>query len=471
MRNTINGSPAGPGEGLDVIDPATLEYIDRVDRCGRAEVDAACQAAAAAGPKWARSETDRQRAMLACAEILAVYEDELARLLTREQGKPLAQAYQELRGNARLLHWYATLDHPDTVLRDTAEELVVATNRPVGVVAIITPWNFPITILAMKLWAALLAGNTVVVKPAPTTPLATLRLAELLSQVLPAGVVNTVTGGAETGSLLTRHPLVGKISFTGSTASGRSVMEAAAPTLKRLTLELGGNDPAVLLDDADLDAVLPAVLRGAFYNAGQVCQAIKRVYVPTAMRDEAVARLVALADTGFVVGHGLQPAVTMGPVNNAAQKQRVTGLVADAGARGALIQPVGEMRHDLPGHFVQPVIVSRIGAAAPLVTEEQFGPALPVVAYDDIDEVVDGLNAGPYGLDASVWSADADRAVTIAARLKVGQAYVNTHAGPPEPDVPFGGVKASGFGRELGIRGLEEVSELRVLRVARAVTA
>jgi len=471
MLNTVNGSSVGSGEGLDVTDPATLEHIDGVDRCGPAEVDAACQAAAAAGPKWARSEADRQKAMLACAEILAACEDELAGLLTREQGKPLAQAHQELRGNVRILQWYANLEHSHVVLRDLAEELVVATYRPVGVVGIITPWNFPVTILAMKLWAALRAGNTVVIKPAPTTPLATLRLAELVNQVLPPGVVNTVTGGAETGSLLTGHPVVGKISFTGSTASGRSVMQAAAPTLKRLTLELGGNDPALLLDDADLDAVLPTVLLGAFYNAGQVCQAIKRVYVPTAMRDEAVARLVALADTRFVVGHGLQPGVTMGPVNNGAQKQRVASLVADAEARGARVQRVGDMNHDLPGHFVRPVIVSRIDAAAPLVTEEQFGPALPVVAYDDVEEVVDSLNAGPYGLDASVWSADADRAVEIATRLQVGQAYVNSHAGPPEPDVPFGGVKASGFGRELGVRGLEEVSELRVLRVARTVTA
>ncbi|MFK0156644.1 aldehyde dehydrogenase family protein [Streptomyces sp. NPDC090499] len=468
MKNTVNGRPSGTGLGVDVLNPATLEVVDTVNACRPEAVDAACRAAHAALPVWAASDEARQAALRECLKVLVDHHDELAVLLSKEQGKPLAQARQELLGSARILQWYADVELQESVLRDTPRERIVARRRPIGVVGLITPWNFPITILGMKLWATLRAGNTVVVKPAPTTPLTTLRYAELIASVLPAGVVNTVTGEGLVGQMLTTHPLVDKISFTGSTATGRSVMANSAETLKRLTLELGGNDPAILLDDADLDAAIPVLVRGSFHNAGQVCQAIKRVFVPTRLVDEVVERMVTVSDSYMVVGCGQDEAVTVGPVNNPAQQRFVQDLVTDAAERGATIHELGAVKYEgLPGYFVRPVIVTGLDASAPLVTEEQFGPALPIVAYDDLDALVDGLNADEYGLDASVWSADEEKALGIASRLRVGQVYVNSHAGPPDPEIPFGGVKGSGFGRELGLRGLDDVSELQVLKVAR----
>lgn len=468
MLNTVGGVQIGSGTGRDVEDPATLEIIDSFDVFTPDQVDLAVRAARAAFPGWAASAPERGAALARCSEVLAAHEDELALLLSREQGKPLAQAYQEFRGSRRILDWYAGLEESDVILRDTAEERIITRLTPIGVVGLITPWNFPITILGMKLWATLRAGNTVVVKPASTTPLSTLRVAQLLADVLPAGVLNTVTGSGAVGQELAAHPLVDKISFTGSTGVGREVMQAATPGLKRLTLELGGNDPAVLLGDVDLDAALPTIVRSSFHNAGQVCQAIKRVFVPRRMYDETVERIVALADDAFVVGRGTTEGVTMGPVNNRAQHGTVVSLVDDARRRGAHVHTVGRrVDDDLPGYFLMPAIVSGVEHDWPLALDEQFGPALPIIAYDDLDTTIARLNQGEFGLDASVWGSDEEAAIEASLKLVVGQSFVNSHAGPPDPVIPFGGVKHSGFGRELGTQGLEEASQLRVLKVNR----
>ncbi|WP_127817805.1 aldehyde dehydrogenase family protein [Microbacterium sp. CPCC 204701] len=469
MRNVADGVEVGTDAGREVEDPATLEVVDSVEVCAPEGIDQTVRAARAAFPGWAASGEDRQAALTRVSAVLASHEDELAILLSREQGKPLAQAYQEFRGSRRILDWYAALADADEILRETPEERVLTKLTPIGVVGMITPWNFPITILGMKLWATLRAGNTTVIKPASTTPLSTLRMVQLIAEVLPPGVVNTVTGSGAVGQHLASHPLVDKVSFTGSTEVGREVMRAATPGLKRLTLELGGNDPAILLDDVDLDAALPMILRSAFHNAGQVCQAIKRVMVPRHLYGDVVDGLVTLANESFVVGRGLTEGVTMGPVNNFAQRETVRGLVADARKRGAIVHTVGRrIDADLPGYFLMPTIVAGVEADWPLAATEQFGPSLPLVAYDDLDRTIADLNAGEFGLDASVWGRDEDAAIDASLRLEVGQSFVNTHAGPPDPLIPFGGVKGSGFGRELGLQGLEEASQLRVLKVHRA---
>jgi acyl-CoA reductase-like NAD-dependent aldehyde dehydrogenase len=464
ISNWIGGQPVSdPGAVTEVRNPATLEVIALVEDCGPARVDEAVAAARRAFPAWSASDDERRAALRRIVPVLDEHKDGLAVLLSREQGKPVEQAHRELAGSARMLAWYTELEIGDEVLRETPQR-VIARRRPVGVAGLITPWNFPVTILGMKLWATLRAGNTAIVKPAPYTPLTTLRIAELLSGVLPPGVLNTVTGGTAAGAALTAHPGIDLISFTGSTPTGRAVMAGAAPTLKRLTLELGGNDPAILLPDANLDIAIPNLVRSSFHNAGQICAAIKRIFAPAHLADEVTERMVALADSYLVLGPGDDPESTIGPVNNAAQRDIVRELVADAVAHGGKVHELGRVNdRGLPGYFLRPVIVSGLPATARLVAEEQFGPAVPVVAYDDVNQLIEGLNAEPFGLDASVWSADTAQATELAGRIRAGQVYVNSHGGAPDPEIPFGGVKGSGFGRELGVRGLDDASELVVL--------
>lgn len=472
MKNWIAGEPyRGDGASIAVTNPATLEVVGEVESCDARTLDMAVSAARRAQPAWAADEAVRRVALGRAAEILTEHQDEIALIVSREQGKPVPQAAREVFNCARAASWYAGIEVSEQVLRDTDTQRIVAQRRPIGVVGVITPWNFPVTILAMKLWAALRAGNTVVIKPAPTTPLSTLRIAELLGDVLPPGVVNTVTGGGELGGWMTNHPGIGKISFTGSTRTGKAVMASGAETLKRLTLELGGNDPAILLDDADLTAAAPALVRSAFFNAGQVCQAVKRVYVPRHLEDALVPLLVQEANAFITLGCGQDADTTVGPVNNRMQHDVVTRLVSAARAEGADVRELGtDHSAELPGHFFRPVLVTGLTNDSALVAEEQFGPALPVVAYDDLDELVTHLNDEDFGLDASVWSASESRALAVAQRIRAGQVFVNSHAGPPEPDIPFGGVKGSGFGREMGLTGLDDVTELRILTLTKAVS-
>lgn len=472
MKNWIAGAPyRGDRDAIEVLNPATLAIVGDVEACDALALELAVNAARKAQPDWAADEAARCTALAEAAKILAEHRDEIAELISLEQGKPAPQAAREVAGCERGAVWYSQLEMHSEVLRDTDTQRIVAQRRPIGVIGVIAPWNFPVTILGMKVWAALRAGNTLVVKPAPTTPLSTLRIAELLGAVLPSGVFNTVTGAGELGGLMTTHPGIGKISFTGSTQTGKAVMAAGAETVKRLTLELGGNDPAILLDGVDLAGVAPALVRSAFYNAGQVCQAIKRVYVPRALEADLIPLLVKEANDFITLGSGQDPRTTVGPVNNAMQKDVVTRLVDAARAEGAEIHQVGtDLSADLPGYFVRPVVVSGVTNTSALVADEQFGPALPVVAYDNLDELIDHLNEEEYGLDASVWATDEGHALAVADRIRAGQVFVNSHAGPPEPEIPFGGVKGSGFGREMGRTGLDDVTELRILTLAKAVS-
>lgn len=452
---------------IAIHNPATLAHLADVPSATPAEIDSAVAAAQASldGP-W-QDPGVRKAALADIADIMERETEALAHILTLEQGKPLATAWMELATAIRIARHYAAWDDHVPVIRDTPGERVWTDRIPLGVAGMIVPWNFPITILMMKLGPGLRAGNTVVVKPSPSTPLATLRLAELIAPVLPVGVLNVVTGDAGVGAALCAHPGIAKLSFTGSTPTGRRVMASCAPTLKRLTLELGGNDPAIVFADADIPAAARRLAMTVFSGAaGQICQACKRVYVERPAHAEMVAAFEEIVQ-GIRVGDGTDAGVMMGPLHTAGQRDFVGGLLDDARARKARVFQDGPALPDLPGHFMRPAVVSGIAADAPLVMQEQFGPALPIVPFDTEAEALAMANSGELGLDASVWSADEDRALAFARRIRAGSLFINTHAAPPDPEIPFGGAKQSGFGAELGDWGIDDASQRRVLKIER----
>ena len=470
LAMTIDGSPVRGTAVFPVEDPATGQVAASAPDATAGELDAAFTSAARALPAWAADADGRQACLRAATDAVAGAADELAGLVTCEQGKPLAEARAEVLGTVAALRHFAGVRLEPIVLQDSPGPRVVVRRRPVGVIAAITPWNSPLMVAGgMKVAPALAAGNTVVLKPSPLTPLATLRLGQLLASVLPPGVVNVVTGGDDLGRWMTRHPVPRLITFTGSPRTGRLVAEAAARDLKRAVLELGGNDPAVVLDDARVADVAAALFWGAFGNAGQTCVAIKRVYVPEAMHDELVAALAAIADA-VTVGDGRDPGTQMGPLTAESQRAIVAGLVTDAVRRGARVAAGGGPL-DRPGYFYRPTILDSVTDGFRIVDEEQFGPALPVVAYRDVDEVLARVNASDYGLGGSVWSADPDRGRSVADRIEAGTTWVNTHRGSLWPLQPTAGLKHSGIGAELGTWGLESFTDLSVRHDAPTVSA
>jgi acyl-CoA reductase-like NAD-dependent aldehyde dehydrogenase len=362
--------------------------------------------------------------------------------------------------------YFANLEITPEVIQDDESALVQVVQRPLGVIAAITPWNFPLLLAFWKIAPALLAGNTVVIKPSPFTPLSTLKVAELLQSVLPPGVLNAVSGGDQLGAQMTSHPVPRKISFTGSVETGKKVALAAAPDLKRVTLELGGNDPAIVLDDADPVMVAKAIFAGAFSNNGQICSAIKRVYVPEALYDDVVDGLAACA-SAVKVGEGTDPQSQLGPINNKPQFERVKELVADAVRHGATAVTGGQAM-ERPGYFFEPTILAGLTDGTRIVDEEQFGPALPVVKYHSLEDAIERANATNFGLSGSVWGSDVERASEVAAQLECGTAWVNTHLGLA-PSQPFGGCKWSGLGVENGKWGLSEFTEVQSLYQARTL--
>jgi acyl-CoA reductase-like NAD-dependent aldehyde dehydrogenase len=400
--------------------------------------------------------------LVAIADGMAARLDAFATLLTQEQGKPLAESRFEMEGVIAAFRHFATLELPPRVLRDTAGDRIVEYRHPLGVVAAIMPWNYPLLMLALKMAPALLAGNTLIAKPAPTTPLATLRLGEMVAELVPPGVFQTLADGGDLGPLLAAHPGIDHLSLTGSTATGRKVMAAAAGNLKRLVLELGGNDAALLLDDADVATVAPQIFGSAMANAGQVCFAIKRVYAPRALVDPLCDALAGLAGT-LVMGDGMAEGTTLGPVQNRAQFDRLRALLDETRAEGRIVAggeaPAGE------GYFIAPTIVRDLADDVRLVREEQFGPILPVLAYDDLDEAIERINASEQGLGGSVWTCDVERGIAVAARIESGTVWVNKAIDLPF-DIPVGGVKQSGIGRQQGIEGLEEFTQTRIVNAA-----
>jgi acyl-CoA reductase-like NAD-dependent aldehyde dehydrogenase len=464
---TIGGEAAATEATFAVLDPATGEVFAEAPECSRVQLAAAMESAAKAYRDWKVDEEARRDCLRRMAGVVMGSIEELGSLLTSEQGKPLADAYGEVFGAGMWLQYYADLERPREIIQDDTEAFVEVVRRPLGVVAAITPWNFPLVLAFWKIAPALLAGNTLVLKPSPFTPLSTLRVAEMLREVLPAGVLNVVSGGDELGAWMTNHPVPRKVSFTGSIETGKKVALAAAPDLKRLTLELGGNDPAVVLDDVDAQSVANGIFGGAFTNNGQVCSAIKRVYVPEGIYDDLVEALAERAKA-VKVGPGTDPDSKLGPINNAPQFERVKELVADALANGArAVAGGGPMER--PGYFFEPTILADLSDGTRIVDEEQFGPALPVIAYRDLDDALERANATHFGLSGSVWGADEERAADVAGRLECGTAWVNTHLSLA-PNQPFGGFKWSGLGVENGPWGLAGFTEIQVVHRSRSGT-
>ena len=460
----INGEMVDGDLSMDVLNPATEEVLADCPRASEDQLNAAVAAAKAAFPAWSKTDVDERKALvLKIADVIEANATELVQLLTKEQGKPLEAATVEVYGMAAFCRYFTSLDLPVEVLEDSDARRVEVHRNPLGVIGAIVPWNFPLLLMAFKLPPALIAGNTLVIKPAPTTPLSTLRLAELISDIVPAGVINFITDANDLGAPMTAHPDVRKISFTGSTETGAKVMAGAAGLLKRITLELGGNDAGIVLDDVNPKEAAQKLFDSAFQNSGQVCIAMKRLYVHENIYDEVCDELATIAND-TIIGDGSEQGTKLGPLNNKMQYDKVKALIEDARQEGNVI--AGGEFPDKPGYFIRPTIVRDIKEGSRLVDEEQFGPVLPVMSFADESEAVARANSSPWGLGGSVWSANPERAYALAEQMDAGTVWINKHA-ELDPTIPFGGAKMSGLGNELGQEGLLEFTQQKIINMAK----
>jgi acyl-CoA reductase-like NAD-dependent aldehyde dehydrogenase len=462
----INGRRVSAPSTFNVINPVDESVVAPCPEATPAMVDGAVASARAAFPAWsALPDSERVAKLNAIAGLIEQHHRELAELVTREQGKTQSGpgANLEIGGAAAWTRATASLQLEEETIQDDKTGRILVTRKPVGVVASITPWNWPLMIAVWHIMPALRVGCTVVIKPSPFTPLSTLRLVELMNEVLPPGVINVVTGGPEIGTHLSNHPGIAKVVFTGSIPTGRKVMESAARTLKRVTLELGGNDAGIILPGTHLEPLLEKLFWGCFINAGQTCAALKRLYVHEDQY-ETLVKLFADFCAGMPMGNGLDPKNLVGPVSNRMQLDKVSAYVDDARARGARIV-TGGVRPPGPGFFYPITVVADATDDMKLVKEEQFGPAIPILKYRTVEEALQRANALDVGLGGSVWGDDPQAAAKIARRLECGTAWVNQH-GMPHPMAPFGGVKCSGIGVEFGVDGLKEYTTVQVLNIA-----
>lgn len=454
-RYTEVRNPANTDEVVGLAPVGTLDYLD-----------AAVAAAAKAFATWRHSSSaEREAACQAIAKVIGDNAAELQELLTREQGKPLKGLGSEFEvgGCIGWTQYTAGLELPPTVIQDNEQGSITMYREPIGVVGSITPWNWPLLIAIWHVVPAIRTGNTVVLKPSPFTPLSTLRLFELVAAALPAGLINVVSGDDALGAALSRHPDINKVVFTGSIATGKKIMASAADTLKTLTLELGGNDPAIVLENADPDKIAEGLFWGSMINSGQTCGAIKRLYVHDRIYDQTCQALAAFASQ-IPMGDGMDTNSILGPLQNERQFKRVVELLEDAKANGGRIICGGE----LPGgnnYFVPVTLVADVQDGSRLVDEEQFGPVLPIIRYTDLDEAIAHANGLDFGLGASVWGSDAEQARAVAARLEAGTVYINKHA-EIAPHVPFGGIKCSGIGVEFGLEGLAAYTHIKIVNAA-----
>jgi acyl-CoA reductase-like NAD-dependent aldehyde dehydrogenase len=472
----LDGAVQPPaGETLTITDPGTGETVGRVTRADAATVDAAVRSAHAAFAEWSRrGHADRGEILRDGSEALVAAEEELAPLLVAEQGKTVREARIELRKAAETLEHYAGLAKEVRAayvhgLDPGVDGRVL--RRPLGVVAAIVPWNFPTTLLANKLGPALVTGNTVVAKPADTTPFTTLRLAEILTDAgLPPGVLNVVTGtGPEAGEALITHALTRKVAFTGSTQTGERVMALAARGVKRVTLELGGSDPMIICDDADLARAASAASMGRFYNCGQACLAIKRVYVFDSVADEVIEAIAGKAKR-LRVGIGTEEGVQLGPMHSERQRARMEEQLAGTLDRGGEVvagggRPGGERLQN--GWFHEPTVVVEPPHDSPMAQEEVFGPALPIWRVRDFDEAIRLANDSPFGLGSSVWTGSLERAERAAAEIEAGYTWINSPTKVYD-ELPFGGVGASGYGKEHGSEAFDHYTDQKSVVVRRA---
>ena len=452
-------------DGREVHNPATGELIGRVPVQSIADVDAAIDRAEAAQPAWAAlSDEERVDYLNKIADAIEANAEALAEILSREQGKPLngPNARFEVGGCVAWTRVPAGTPLPVEVVVDDGETYAEMHYRPLGVVGAITPWNWPMMIAIWQIIPSLRMGNTVEQKPSEYTTLSGLALNHVIISVLPAGVLETVSGAGDLGGHLVQSEKIAKIMFTGSTRTGKKIIEASSGNVKRLTLELGGNDAGIVLDDVDPKAIAEGLFWGAFINTGQTCAALKRLYVPDSIYDDVVNELSAFA-AQMPMGVGLEEQNVLGPLQNEMQFNVVDRLVESAKASGARVVMGGNPDREAPGYFYPTTLIADIDPQNELVQEEQFGPALPIIRYTDLDEAIRLANEVEVGLGGSVWSSDRDRARSVAARIEAGTVWINSH-GTINPFVPFGGAKQSGYGQEFGVAGLKAVAQPQVIQ-------
>jgi acyl-CoA reductase-like NAD-dependent aldehyde dehydrogenase len=472
IGHLIGGEMTAPEGVRDVVDPGRLDDIVAQVAVGTADdVDRAVKQAHAAFAVWRRvSPAERAQKLLAAADILSGSADELAPLLVREHGGVMWEAQTDFALGTGVLQHTASLieDFSKPVGYDDDQSSIIVERVPRGVAAAIVPWNMPVVLAMMKLAPALATGNTMVLKPSPFASAALTIALHRMSEVFPPGVINVVHGEAEVGEALTTHRLVRKIGFTGGTETARHVMTAAAGTIKNITLELGGNDPAIVLDDIDIKSALDRMLKGIVTRTGQICFAVKRIYAPRSMYDDFVDALAdRLANT--TVGHGLDPRSDFGPLNNKKQYESVSDMIEQTKNSSAKVLELGKKLDPeswANGYYLLPHLVRDVGHEAAVSRCEQFGPIVPVIAYDDEDQVVRWANDSEYGLGSSVWTSDYDRGLAVARQIEAGSTFINTHAFESlDLRMPFGGVKESGIGREFGEAGMREYVEEHAIRV------
>jgi succinate-semialdehyde dehydrogenase/glutarate-semialdehyde dehydrogenase len=477
MDMIINGQPvaAASGATMEVRNPATGEVVDTVPKADAADTRKAIEAAAAAFPEWSKLPPHKRSHMLMTAsKCVRDNLEQVAQLLTSEQGKPIRDSRIETERFADNVEIYAGLVAGGAlagkhVPLPTQKAMGLVVRRPIGVVGAIVPWNFPLTLMANKIAPALAVGNTVVVKPASTTPLATLRIAELLTDAgLPPGVMNVVTGpGSVVGEELIRNPLVRKIGFTGETGTGKQVARSAADELKHVTLELGGSDAAIVCDDADLDVAARNVAIGRFFNAGQACLAIKRVYVFDSIADDFIRRVAARAQR-LKLGSGMDASAQMGPLHTEKQRAEIEAQLKDAVTRGGHVVAGGK-RPPGPeferGYYFEPTVVVDVPEGARVWTEETFGPLLPIMRVRDLDEALEKANASEFGLGSSIFTRDMATAQRAIDELEAGYTWVNA-VQIAHDELPFGGTKHSGYGKEHGTEVLDYYTEQKSVVIA-----